>query len=156
VRAPRSEWAGRARGRAALRRLEVPQSLKGAYDVTPGTGTQRSAGGGFLAGLLIGLGVTALFLCLGGAVGYSYVKKKAADARRGWNLVPVVVAAVDIAEDTTVTMEMISQRSIPEPLVTSSVVKPNSASYIVQQRILVPVQAGDPLLWSQSIRRRSR
>jgi Flp pilus assembly protein CpaB len=78
-----------------------------------------------------------------------YVHKRAADARRGWNLVPVVVAAMDIPEDTVVTMEMISQRSIPEQFVTSSVVKPDSASYIVNQKVLVPLQQGDPLLWSQ-------
>ena len=36
-----------------------------------------------------------------------------------------------------------------EGFVTSSVVKPDSASYVVNQKVLVPVQAGDPLLWSQ-------
>jgi pilus assembly protein CpaB len=82
-------------------------------------------------------------------VSWSAINKQKADARRGWNLVPVVVAAVDISEGTVVTMEMISQRSIPEQFVTSSVVKPDSASYIVNQKVLVPLQAGDPLLWSQ-------
>ncbi|MEW6430094.1 MAG: Flp pilus assembly protein CpaB [Myxococcota bacterium] len=82
-------------------------------------------------------------------VSWSAIKKREADVRKGWNLVPVVVAAVDISEGTTVTMEMISQRSIPEQFVTSSVVKPDSASYIVNQKVLVALQAGDPLLWSQ-------
>lgn len=100
---------------------------------------------GFVGGLMIGL----VTLCIGGALGYSFVRKAHADARKGWNLVPVVVAAVDLPEDTVVTMEMISQRSIPEQFVTSSVVKPDSASYIVNQKVLVAVQAGDPLLWSQ-------
>ncbi|GMU61983.1 MAG: hypothetical protein AMXMBFR34_37460 [Myxococcaceae bacterium] len=117
--------------------------------MTPQPGKPSTSGGGFLTGLAVGLGVTALFLCLGSVVGYSYVKKRAADARKGWNLVPVVVAAVDIAEDSVVTFDQISQRSIPEQFVTTSVVKPDSASYIVNQKILVPVQAGDPLLWSQ-------
>ena len=84
-----------------------------------------------------------------GVVGYSAIKKKEADVRRGWNLVPVVVAAVDLSEGTVVTFDMVSQRSVPEQFVTSSVVKPDSASYIVNQKVLVPVQAGDPLLWSQ-------
>src|SRR5258706_4229997 len=84
-----------------------------------------------------------------GIVAYSAIKKKEADVRRGWNLVPVVVAAVDVAEGTTVTFDMISQRSVPEQFVTSSVVKPDSASYVVNQKVLVPVQAGDPLLWSE-------
>jgi len=82
-------------------------------------------------------------------VAYSAIKKRENDVRKGWNLVPVVVAAVDISEGTQVTMDMISQRSIPEQFVTSSVVKPDSASYIVNQKVLVPLQAGDPLLWSQ-------
>jgi pilus assembly protein CpaB len=94
--------------------------------------------------------VVALGLALmAGVVAYSAVKKKELDVRKGWNLVPVVVAAVDVSEGTVVTMEMISQRSIPEQFVTSSIVKPDSASYIVNQKVLVPLQAGDPLLWSQ-------
>lgn len=82
-------------------------------------------------------------------VGWSGLQKQRADARKGWNLVPVVVAAVDVSEGTVVTMEMISQRSIPEQFVTSSVVKPDSASYVVGQKVMVSLQAGDPLLWSQ-------
>jgi pilus assembly protein CpaB len=69
--------------------------------------------------------------------------------RRGWNLVPVVVAAQDVPEGTVITFDMISQRSVPEQFVTSSVVKPDSANYVVNQKVLVPLQQGDPLLWSQ-------
>ncbi len=82
-------------------------------------------------------------------VAYSAVEKRRADAIKGWNLVPVIVASVDISEGTEVTMEMVSQRSIPEQFVTSSVVKPDSASYVIGQKTVVPLQAGDPLLWSQ-------
>lgn len=94
--------------------------------------------------------VVALVLgLLAGVVAYSAIKKKEADVRRGWNLVPVVVAAADVPEGTVVTFDMISQRQVPEQFVTSSVVKPDSASYVVNQKVLVPLQAGDPLLWSQ-------
>ena len=94
--------------------------------------------------------IVALVLGLfAGVVAYSAIKKKESDVRRGWNLVPVVVAAVDLPEGSVVTFDMISQRSVPEQFITSSVVKPDSASYIVNQKVLVPVQAGDPLLWSQ-------
>lgn len=82
-------------------------------------------------------------------VSFSAIKRREAEVRKGWNLVPVVVAGVDISEGTVVTMEMISSRSIPEQFVTASVVKPDSASYIINQKVLVPLQAGDPLLWSQ-------
>ena len=94
--------------------------------------------------------IVALVLgLLAGVVAYSAIKKKESDVRRGWNLVPVVVAAQDIPEGTVVSFDMISQRSVPEQFVTSSVVKPDSATYVVNQKVLVPLQAGDPLLWSQ-------
>jgi pilus assembly protein CpaB len=95
------------------------------------------------------LAVAAVLAFFAGTVAYSAIKKKEADVRRGWNLVPVVVAAVDLSEGSVVTFDQISQRSVPEQFVTSSVVKPDSASYVVNQKVLVPVQAGDPLLWSE-------
>lgn len=82
-------------------------------------------------------------------VSWSAIKKREAEVRKGWDLVPVVVAGVDIPEGTVVTLEMIKSRSVPEGFVTASVVKPDSANYIVNQKVLVPLQAGDPLLWSQ-------
>lgn len=76
-------------------------------------------------------------------------EKGAEDSLAGSQLVPVVVAAVDIPEGTAVTFDHIQQRSAPKQLVTSSVVKPESANYIVNAKLLVPVQKGDMLLWSQ-------
>ncbi len=76
-------------------------------------------------------------------------EQKAAKAGKGWNVVPVLVAAQDVAENTVITLDMLAQRAVPEQFVTSSVVKPDSAAYIVNQKLLVPVKAGDPLLWSQ-------
>jgi pilus assembly protein CpaB len=95
--------------------------------------------------LLVALGLGLL----AGAVAFSAIKKKEADVRKGWDLVQVVVAAGDLQEGTTLTEEMIAKRFGPEQFVTPSVVKPESASYIVNQKLLVPVHAGDPLLWSQ-------
>ncbi len=84
-----------------------------------------------------------------GLAAFAGVRNKEKQVRRGWNLVPVVVAAQDITEGSVVSYDMVSQRAIPEQFVTSSVVKPDSANYVVGQRVLVPLQAGDPLLWSQ-------
>jgi pilus assembly protein CpaB len=86
---------------------------------------------------------------LAGIIAWSAIKKKEADVRRGWNLVPVVVASQDVPEGTVITFDMINQRSVPEQFVTSSVVKPDSATYVVGQKVLVALQSGDPLLWSQ-------
>jgi pilus assembly protein CpaB len=86
---------------------------------------------------------------LAGIIAWSTLKKKELDVRRGWNLVPVVVASQEIPEGTVVTSEMISQRAVPEQFVTTSVVKPDSAPYVEGQKVLVALQKGDPLLWSQ-------
>ena len=107
-----------------------------------GSSTARATIVGVLAGLVAGGMVLAL-------IDVFVVRYMAAQARRGWNLVHVVVAAQDIPEGTTVTLDMISQRAVPEQFVTSSVVRPESASYVVNQKVLAPLQAGDPLLWSQ-------
>jgi pilus assembly protein CpaB len=87
---------------------------------------------------LVAIGVVALML--------AGVENR---VKKGWNLVPVVVAAADLPEGTTIGLESISQRAVPEQFVTSSVVRPDSTEYVVNQRLLVPVQAGDPLLWTQ-------
>ena len=82
-------------------------------------------------------------------IGWSGLQRERVNIRKGYNLVPVVVAAVDVSEGTVVTIEMVSQRSIPEQFITSSVVKPDSATYVIGQKVMVSLQAGDPLLWSQ-------
>ncbi|MEW5741564.1 MAG: SAF domain-containing protein [Myxococcota bacterium] len=96
-------------------------------------------------GAVIGL---ALGGAVGGALHFVLKVKGVAEARRGWNLVPVVVAARSIAPGAMVRMEDISQRSIPEQFFTQSVVRPDSASYVVNQAVLVPVAAGEPLRWA--------
>lgn len=95
-----------------------------------------------------GVGAGLVFSCLlGGIVGVPLAQKLAAKKRAGWNLVPVVVAAVDLRAGTVVTMEMISQRSIPEQFATASMVRPDSASYLVNRPTRLPLHAGDPVTW---------
>jgi pilus assembly protein CpaB len=93
--------------------------------------------------------VAAVLLLLCGVTGFLAVRGEERQVRRGWALVPVAVAAANIPEGSVVTFDMISSRDVPEMFVTSSVVKPESVRFITDQRILVPVQAGDPLLWSE-------
>lgn len=66
----------------------------------------------------------------------------------GWKMVPLVVAAHDIPEGTRVTNADLEQREVPEFLVTTSLVKANAVGYILKQKLLVPVQAGDFMVWS--------
>ena len=63
-------------------------------------------------------------------------------------LVPIIVAAVDIPAGTKMTLEMLSQRSIPKRLVTASIVKPDSASYLINQPTKRVMLTDDFLLWS--------
>jgi pilus assembly protein CpaB len=86
---------------------------------------------------------------LAGAFAFTAIKRKEREVKAGWSLVPVIVANQDLPEGTAITYEMISQRAVPEQFVTSSIIKPDAASYVIGQKILVPVQTGDTLLWSQ-------
>lgn len=101
-------------------------------------------------GRMIGLGISAglVFSCLlSGIVGVPLARKLAERKRAGWNLVPVVVVAVDLKAGDDIVMENISQRSVPEQFVTKSMVRPDSASYVINQPTLVPLYAGDVVTW---------
>jgi pilus assembly protein CpaB len=98
------------------------------------------------------LGLTVGFIgggLISGFLTWQLVTKQTEDLRAGWSLVPVVVASQDIREGEVMTFDKVTQRSVPGQFVSSSFVKPDGAHFIMNQRLLVPVQAGDPLLWSQ-------
>jgi pilus assembly protein CpaB len=84
-----------------------------------------------------------------GVVAMSAMEVLEAKVTKGWTLTPVAVAAMAIPEGTVVTPEMIQQWRVPEQFVTSSVVRPEKAEYLYDQKVLVDIQKGDPLLWSQ-------
>lgn len=91
----------------------------------------------------------ALFALLAGFLVYMVIDQKTGEARKGWNLKPVIVASQDIPEGTSISMEMMMSRMVPEQFVTNSVVKPENANFIEGQKVLVPIQQGDMLLWTQ-------
>lgn len=95
--------------------------------------------------VVLGVWSVLLLLCSAGAA--VVVAKRYRDARKGWNLVPVVVAAVDLDPGTPITMDVISQRSAPEQFVTESVVKPDEASKVINRVVRDRLLAGDPVLW---------
>jgi Flp pilus assembly protein CpaB len=59
---------------------------------------------------------------------------------------PVIVAASDLPAGSVITLEVVSQRSLPSEHVTRSMVTPRSASSIVGRRTRLPLLAGEPLL----------
>jgi pilus assembly protein CpaB len=103
---------------------------------------EQKKSGGLALGLITGV---MLGLMLGLTVGGVWTNHK---ARKGWNLRPVIVASEDLPAGTVLTFDNINQRSIPEQFVTDSVVKPMDAESIINQRLRVPVKAGDPMIWS--------
>jgi Flp pilus assembly protein CpaB len=103
-------------------------------------------------GPAVGVILSAMFVgfVAGGFLGvlsFMEIKKHEAEARRGWNLKPVVVAAVDIPAGETLTFDMISQRSLPEQFVTAAAVTPAAASDIVSTHTRVALRAGDVVYW---------
>jgi Flp pilus assembly protein CpaB len=63
-------------------------------------------------------------------------------------LVPIMVATRDLPIGSKLTWDDMTQRSVPAGMVTSSVAKPDSSGFINNMVLLVPVLAGDRLLWS--------
>jgi pilus assembly protein CpaB len=100
---------------------------------------------GFMVGLAVGLGVAALILVLG----YGWVRRSSDDVRKGWNLVPVLVVTADVASHTPLSTANVGTRMLPEQFITSSVVRPDKAGMVIGQKVMVPMQAGDPVLWSE-------
>ena len=84
--------------------------------------------------------IAVILAALAAVMVHSVMSKKEAEVRKGWNLTPIVVAAMDIEEGQTITMDMMSRHMIPEQFVTSSVIKPESANYVDGQKVLVPIQ----------------
>lgn len=87
--------------------------------------------------LLIALGVTWR----------EFTRERVED--HGWNLVPVLIANVDLPEGTLVTPQLVSERTVPARFVSTSVVTPESARIVLGQKVQVAVAAGDPLMWRQ-------
>ncbi len=94
--------------------------------------------------------VIAVVLGVGAALlGYIDLREAQRSARRGWNLVPIIVASQDIDEGSTLTTDMVAQRPLPSQFVTPSVIKPENYNYVIGQKVLVNLKRGDPLLWTQ-------
>lgn len=94
-------------------------------------------GAGMVIGILLGLGASTV-----------YARRAAREARAGWNLVPIIVAADDLKPGAVVTYDELAQRAIPEQFVTASTVRPDQANQLVGQELTIPLHAGDPIFWA--------
>jgi Flp pilus assembly protein CpaB len=105
----------------------------------------------FKAGRAVALILSGMFagFVIGGFAGaleYIHIRSKQVEARAGWNLRPVVVAAIDIHAGDKVTFDMISQRAVPEQFVTPGMVSPDQAMSVVGRVARFDMQTGDVLL----------
>ena len=75
------------------------------------------------------------------------LKAKEREIKRGWNLTEIVVAAQDITEGTTLEVDMLAKRSVPELFVTKSTIREKDLDRIIGQTVVVNLKEGDPLMW---------
>ncbi len=66
----------------------------------------------------------------------------------GWDVVSVLVATRDLAEGSVVAPADVREAQLPSAFITSSVVATKSQSYALGHKTMLPIQKGDPLLWS--------
>jgi len=85
---------------------------------------------------------------LAGALAWGSLRSQAQEARAGWELVEVVVAARSLAGGADVGSEDLARREIPSRFVSTSNVRPDQLHLVAGQRLEAPLQEGDPLLWT--------
>jgi pilus assembly protein CpaB len=94
---------------------------------------------------LIVAGVLGIMAAL---LAYKTIEHKEEKIREGWTLVPVVVANRDVVEGSVLDYDMVAKMQMPEQFVTPSVVKPGQFEKVIGQKLMVPLQRGDLILWS--------
>ncbi len=75
--------------------------------------------------------------------------------RANWTLTQVVVAAEELGVGDVVSLENVALRAVPEPFQGSGVVKGDMMNFILDQKLAVGVQMGDPLFMSQFVSMRT-
>lgn len=66
-----------------------------------------------------------------------------------WETKFVVVAARDIAPGTVLDYDLVARMKTPVQFITPSVVRPAQVEQVIGQTVMIPVQRGDPIMWSQ-------
>lgn len=94
----------------------------------------------FLAGILMAVGLAIYSASL-----FAIDRQ----ARAAWQLSQVVVAAEDMTIGDTITLENVALRAVPDTFQGRGVVKAESMDFILDQKLAVAVQMGDPIFFSQ-------
>lgn len=82
---------------------------------------------------------------LEGAGALAWSNRTGVDMKRGWFLVPALVAAHDLDEGATLTAADVETGRFPEQFVTASLLKPELRSQVEGRRLDKPVKKGDVL-----------
>jgi Flp pilus assembly protein CpaB len=107
--------------------------------------------------------LSGIFVLAAFATSWAGLAATERQAKAGWNLVPVLVSTADLLEGTTVVSDHVATRLVPAPSGTAdgqaegggfggrSSLKPDQVSFILNQRLAMPVQQGDPFFISQFV-----
>jgi pilus assembly protein CpaB len=88
------------------------------------------------------LGVLAALLA------YQTIKSKEERLASKWKLTPVVVAGQDIEEGSALGYDMLAKMEVPIEFAGPSLVTPEQIEKVIDQNVMVPLQRGDPIMWS--------
>lgn len=91
----------------------------------------------------------AVCAVLGLGLYWGLVSRLYARTRSNWELTPVIVVTGDMSVGDAIAFDSVASRAVPSSFVSSSVVLPESVKVAIGQKLVVPLQAGDNLLWTQ-------
>jgi pilus assembly protein CpaB len=97
------------------------------------------------------IGVGVLFAMVAFAIYSASMFAVDRQQRANWTLTQVVVAAEELGVGDVVTLENVALRAVPEPYHGSGVVRGDMMNFILDQKLAVGVQMGDPLFLSQFV-----
>jgi Flp pilus assembly protein CpaB len=99
----------------------------------------------------VGIGIACFFVAMTfvGLLASALTKKRIDDARLGWNLVPVLVAARDLSIDKNIEPNEVEVRAVPDQFVTQSALTKNEMAWVIGNKLVAPMKKGDMFLFSQ-------
>lgn len=101
----------------------------------------------FLKGLISGVSVGVVLLVLCSVAIAVWMRNSAVNAKKGWNLVPVLVASADVMPGTRLTRAHLEPRTMPEQFVTSATVKPEQLGEVLGHPLRFVLPKGSMLTW---------
>ncbi len=89
----------------------------------------------------------AMSLVFAGALYWALIARAFAQTRGAWPLVPVLVATRDLGPGEVLTADHVARRDVPAIFASPLAVKPEGVELLLGQKLRLPMQAGDPLMW---------